>query len=80
MFIRNKKVIFINGMVLMPLIVKKRAVIYHDGGKTITKVVVAVKKISKNSIVFETHDSIYHIVPQVIPEAMIIDTRLPVCA
>jgi hypothetical protein len=80
MVIKNKKIVFINGTVLMPLIIKKRAIIYHNGKKTITPAVVAVKKISKNSIIFETHNYIYHIIPQAISEAMIIDARLPVCA
>ena len=77
----KKRVIFISGKVSMPLTIKKCAVIYHvNGKKTVTPAVMAVKKISGRLIVFETQELMYYVVPQFVPETMIMDERIPVCA
>jgi len=76
----KKKVIFINGTVLMPLRIKKCAIIYHNGRKTITPAVISVKKVSKKIIIFETLNAIYCVIPELAPKTRFIDAPVPVCA
>jgi hypothetical protein len=66
---KKKKVVFITGRVSMPLRVRENAAVYHsDGRRTITPMVTAVRKVSKNLIVFETHTRIYCVVVSFSPE------------
>ena len=77
---KKKKVVILEGRVSMPLQIARSAVIYHDGMRTITSLVVNIKEASKNLIVFETLNSIYCVVPAFIPNRMIADEKMPVCA
>ena len=76
----KKRVVSLNGTVVMPLKTKEKAVIYFDGGTIKTSLVVAIKEVSKDLIVFETLNSIYRVIPEFVPEIKVMDVTIPVCA
>jgi hypothetical protein len=80
MFKTKKKIVSLNGAVMMPLKTKEKAIIYFDGGKIKTSLVVSIIAVSKNLIVFETLDSIYRVIPEFVPEIIVMDATIPVCA
>ena len=59
MFNNEKKTVFINGSVHLPLKVGTRAIIYHNGGSTWTSTVLAIHRLAEDLIVFETRNSTY---------------------
>ena len=76
----KKKVVSLNGTVLMPLKIKERAIIYYNGGKITTSVVVSIKEVSKDLIVFETLNSVYCVAPESVAETRVMDEKVLVCA
>jgi hypothetical protein len=80
MFNTKKKIVSLNGTVAMPLKTKERAIIYFDGGKIKTSLVVSIIEISKDLIVFETLNSVYRVIPEFMPETRVMDRTIPVCA
>lgn len=64
----DKKYVFMNGEVMLPLVVGKRAMIRSKNGSTWTSSVVSVKEISRRFVVFETQNSIYCVSPEPVSE------------
>lgn len=64
----EKKRVFLNGEVMLPLVVNQRAMIHSKKGWVHTSAVVSVKEISRRFVVFETLNSIYCVSPEPVSE------------
>lgn len=64
----KKKYVFMNGEVMLPLVVNQRAMIRCQNGWVHTSTVISVKEISRRFVVFETQNSIYCVTPESAPE------------
>lgn len=64
----KKKYVFMNGEVMLPLVVNQRAIIHSKNGWLHTSAVVSVKEISRRFVVFETQNSIYCVSPEPVSE------------
>jgi hypothetical protein len=65
---KNKKVVFINGTLLLPLKIGARATIFKDDEIIRTSTVEAIKQVTQNNITFETQNSIYCVAFSFSPE------------
>lgn len=65
---KNKKRIFMNGEVMLPLVVGQRAMIYCKNDWVYTSAVVSVREISRRFVVFETLNSVYCVSPEPVSE------------
>lgn len=75
-----KRMIHLNGNVSYPLKTKEKAKIICETGVVFTSPVIAILRVSQDSIVFETKDSIYCVSAPLLPEPMAIPIGMAVCA
>ena len=68
MFYKNKKYVSLSGTVLLPLKIGTRATIFSSEGVIRTSIVDEIKQVKRDSVIFETQNSVYRIAHHLSPE------------
>ena len=68
MFYKNKKYISLNGTVVLPLKIGARATIFSNEDVIRMSIVAEIKQVTRDSVIFETQNSVYRIVHHLSPE------------
>ncbi|MDR1204513.1 MAG: hypothetical protein LBL26_03405 [Peptococcaceae bacterium] len=76
----EKKAVFINGYVQLPLKIGASALIIHANGQIWTSVVKAIHQVAEDLIVFETRNSTYCVASHIAPEPAAMAAQMYACA